>query len=178
MAILKLIKYPNPILKEVSTPVTEFDSLIKRILNDMLESMHYYKGIGLAAIQIGIKKRMLVMDLRNADIDAECNMHDKPYFIVNPKIIESSKIDKSFTEGCLSFPGASVEITRPAYIILQYQNENGKLYTTTCTGLAATCIQHEIDHLDGITIPNRVKSPIQKEVFIKKVLKNIKDDAN
>ena len=148
MAIREIIKVPNPILKKVSKPVDVVDDEVRKLLDDMLDTMYDAPGIGLAAIQIGIPLRMLVIDISSVG-DQENNEKD-PQFFINPEIVGPSDNLSSFEEGCLSVPGIWEEIERPDQCIVKFVNRNGQKEEKNCKGLLATVIQHEMDHLEGI----------------------------
>lgn len=180
MKILPLVIAPDPLLKKISLPVTEINNEIQQFMKDMINTMYHEGGIGLASVQVGVLKRILVMDI-DYEVDhshhhdhESCNeIHVKnsnPQFFVNPEIIESSPNNSSFNEGCLSFPGARAEVVRPDSIKIKYLDFNGNLQLKTFDGISATCIQHEIDHLNGITFSDRI-SPLKREVILKKIKK-------
>ena len=148
MAIREIIKVPNPILKKVSKPVDVVDDEIRKVLDDMLDTMYDAPGIGLAAIQIGIPLRMLVIDI--SSVGDEDNNEKDPQFFINPEIIDPSDDLSSFEEGCLSVPGIWEEIERPDQCIVKFVNRDGQKEEKKCKGLLATVIQHEMDHLEGI----------------------------
>ena len=157
MAILDVITWPNKMLKQVSKPVSKVDSDLQKIMDDMLETMYSYQGIGLAAIQVAIPKRILVMDIGHSASryqDSEYNSAN-PIYMVNPQIIHNSNRKSTYNEGCLSFPGQFAKVIRPEEIKVEYLDYHGKKQTLTADGLLATCIQHEIDHLNGIVFIDR-----------------------
>ena len=143
MAIRKIITEPNKLLREISLPVENVGKKEQQLMDDMLDTMYAANGIGLAAIQIGVPKNVVVIDL---------NKDNKklPMFFVNPKITSKSKSLKKYEEGCLSIPNLFAEIERPSECEIQYLDYFGKEKTLTANGLLATCIQHEVDHLKGI----------------------------
>ena len=163
MAIKEIIKVPNPILKKISKPVKEVNDEIRSILDDMLDTMYDAPGIGLAAIQIGIPLRMLVIDISKEE-------KNDPLFFINPEIVEPSKDLSSFEEGCLSVPGIWEEIERPDKCKVKFLNRKGKKQEKKCNGLLATVIQHEIDHLEGIVFVDHL-SRLKKDLSIKKSIK-------
>ncbi|EFX83908.1 hypothetical protein DAPPUDRAFT_47755 [Daphnia pulex] len=152
MAVLKIVEEPSPLLHRTSLPIKTIDATIHKALDDMLETMYASSGIGLAAIQVGLLKRMLVIDLGEAS--ESDTWAGKPLKIINPQILWTSDNQNTFNEGCLSVPQHYVEISRPAEIKVRYQDETGKYHEIHAAGLLATCLQHEIDHLNGITILN------------------------
>ena len=143
MTIRKILVEPDPFLRQVSQNVEKVDDELRKLMDDMLETMYAAPGIGLAAIQIGIPKRVIVIDLSKEE-------QKKPFYFVNPKIIVKSKNNSTYEEGCLSVPGQFAEIDRPDECHVNYLDYNGQKKELKAEGLLATCIQHEIDHLEGI----------------------------
>ena len=168
MPIRKILTIPDPLLREKSIPVKEVDEEIKSLMNDMLLTMYNAPGIGLAAIQIGIPKRVIVMDL-SKDPDKK-----KPMYFVNPKIIWKSDVSSTYEEGCLSIPNQFARIDRPEKCHVQYLDYNGQEKELKADGLLSTCIQHEIDHLNGILFIDYL-SKLKKDMIIKKISKDKKD---
>ena len=168
MAIREIIKVPNPILKKVSKPVDQVDDEIRGILDDMLDTMYDAPGIGLAAIQIGIPLRMLVIDI--SSIGEKENNEKNPQFFINPEIIAPSNNLSSFEEGCLSVPGFNETISRPDKIDLIYQDLKGNIHHEQPEGLLTVCIQHEMDHLEGKLMVDYI-SPIKRDRIRKKLSK-------
>lgn len=177
MKILPLVIAPDPLLKKVSEPVEKFDEALTSFAKEMVNVMYGEHGVGLAAVQVGVLKRVVVID-----VDYELEDHDhhncghvhvtntNPRYFINPEIIESSKESSSFDEGCLSFPGARSEITRPKDVRIKYQDLSGNEKEEKMTGLLATCIQHEIDHLNGITFVDYI-SKLKREMILNKLKK-------
>ncbi len=171
--IKPIITVPDPILKQVSKPVSEVNDEIRELLADMLETMYDAKGIGLAAIQIGVPLRVIVMDLVWGKEGAgEARL---PRYFINPEIIEASNDMRPYEEGCLSVPEYYEEIERPAKIKLKYLNENGEEIIEDADNMFATCIQHEIDHLNGIVFIDKLSS-LKRERALAKV-KKVKRNA-
>ena len=168
MAVKKILSIPDPILREKSIPVKKVDKDIKNLMDDMIETMYNAPGIGLAAIQIGIPKRVIVMDI-SKDKDKK-----NPMFFINPKIIWKSKVLSTYEEGCLSIPNQFAEVQRPDKCHFKYLDYNGNEKEIKAEGLLSTCIQHEIDHLDGILFIDYL-SKLKKDIIIKKVSKNKKE---
>tara|TARA_Y100001970_G_C14148639_1_gene811338 strand:- start:802 stop:1326 length:525 start_codon:yes stop_codon:yes gene_type:complete len=168
MSKKKILTLPDPILREVSEPVNKVDKEIKHLMDDMLETMYAAPGIGLAAVQIGILKRVIVIDL------SKDNEKKDPIFIVNPKILSQSKELVAYEEGCLSIPNQFAEIERPKSCILEYLDYSGSKKEIEAQGLLATCIQHEIDHLNGILFIDYL-SKLKKDLILKKVKKQKKE---
>ena len=168
MSKKKILTLPDPILREVSEPVNKVDKEIKHLMDDMLETMYAAPGIGLAAVQIGILKRVIVIDL------SKDNEKKDPIFIVNPKILSQSKELVAYEEGCLSIPNQFAEIERPKSCILEYLDYSGSKTEIEAQGLLANCIQHEIDHLNGILFIDYL-SKLKKDLILKKVKKQKKE---
>ena len=168
MAIRTIITEPNKLLRQVSKPVNQVGKEEQKLMKDMLETMYAANGIGLAAIQIGVPKRIIVMDLSKKEGEKE------PLYFVNPIIIERN-IDKStYEEGCLSVPNQFAEIDRPSKCDVEYLDYYGKKKLLKAEGLLATCIQHEMDHLEGILFIDYL-SKLKKSMIIKKLSKNKPD---
>ena len=158
----KILLATHPVLKRKATPVEKVDTEIKSLLKDMLKFMYESNGAGLAAPQIGIEKRLVTMDVRHVEPES------KAFCMVNPEIIWSSKETKTETEYCLSVPGIGVSVKRPAEVKVRYLDENGKTQELHATGFMAYCIQHEIDHLDGITTLSYL-SALRRKMALKKL---------
>ena len=146
MALREILTEPNKILRQKSINVDVVDKEIQKLMDDMLETMYAAPGIGLAAIQVGIPKRIIVLDIAQKEKEGEKN----PMFFVNPEIIDKSKTNSTYEEGCLSVPDQFAEIARPKKIEVEYLDYNGEKKLLNAEGLLATCIQHEMDHLEGI----------------------------
>jgi peptide deformylase len=167
MTIKPLIILPDPLLRQVSTKVEQVDDQIRTLADDMLATMYDAPGIGLAAIQVGIAKRMLVIDLSKEGEDK------KPQVFINPEILASSDERSTYEEGCLSIPDYYAEVERPARITVKHINIEGKEETSAADGLLATCLQHEIDHLNGVLFIDHI-SRLKREMVIKKFTKAAK----
>ncbi len=167
MTIKKILTEPNPFLRQKSKKVDLVDDSIRSLMDDMLETMYAAPGIGLAAIQIGVPKRVIVIDL------ARENEKKNPLYFVNPEIITNSKTDASYEEGCLSVPGQFAEISRPDKCKVKFLNYQGEEKIFEADGLLATCIQHEIDHLEGILFIDYL-SKLKKSMIMKKLSKHKK----
>ena len=142
MSVMKILTFPDPRLRTVADPVEKFDKSLKKLTDDMLETMYSENGIGLAATQVNVHKRIIVMDISEE--------RNEPRVFINPEVqIKSNKSLFTFSEGCLSVPGFNEEITRPDQIILKWQNLDGDRLEDEPGGLLTVCIQHEIDHLEG-----------------------------
>ena len=164
MTIKPLIILPDPLLRQQSKPVETVDSEILRLADDMLETMYDAPGIGLAAIQIGVARRMLVIDLSRDDEE------NKPQVFINPEILKVSDDVSTYEEGCLSIPDYYAEVERPASLTVGYVDRDGKQQTVEADGLLATCLQHEIDHLNGVLFIDHI-SRLKRDMVIKKFTK-------
>ncbi len=164
MAIKTIITEPNKILRQISKSVDKVGEEEKKLMDDMLDTMYNAKGIGLAAIQIGIPKRIIVLDLSGKD------NKKNPMYFVNPTIIKKNNQNTTYEEGCLSVPNQFAEIDRPSKCEIEYLNYNGDKQYLKAEGLLATCIQHEIDHLEGILFIDYL-SKLKKTMIIKKLSK-------
>jgi peptide deformylase len=164
----KIVIEPDPILRKESKPVEKVDDELRRLLDDMLETMYAAPGIGLAAVQVGILKRLIVIDI-SKDKDKK-----EPLFLINPKITSKSKQTSTYEEGCLSLPGHFAEIERPAECQVKFIDYNGKKKEIKADGLLSTCIQHEVDHLDGVLFIDYL-SKLKKDMIIKKLVKHKKE---
>ena len=167
MAIRKILTEPDSFLRQKSHKVENVDDDIRSLMNDMLETMYAAPGIGLAAIQIGVPKRVIVIDLAR---DGE---KKKPLYFINPEIITNSDTDALYEEGCLSVPGQFAEINRPDKCKVKFLDYNGQEKILETEGLLATCIQHEMDHLEGILFIDYL-SKLKKTMIIKKLSKQKK----
>ncbi len=165
MSLQPIVTLPDEkTLREVSRPVAHVDSHVRKLWDDMLETMYHAPGIGLAAIQIGVPQRLLVIDLSK---DGE---EKKPLFVANPEITWSSEARSDYEEGCLSIPEYYEMVTRPAEVKVRYLDRQGEAQEMHATGLMATCLQHEIDHLNGILFIDHI-SRLKRERVLKKFQK-------
>lgn len=185
MAILPILEVPDPRLKTISTPVTEFDEGLKKLVEDMFDTMYDAPGIGLAAIQVGVPKRILVIDLQEPaehhhDHDGPCNHEHEvvrnPRIFINPEILDPSEDHSTYTEGCLSVPDQFAEVERPARIRARWQDLDGNVHEEEMEGLMATCLQHEMDHLEGILFIDHL-SRLKRQMVLKKLEKQRKTAA-
>ena len=170
MAILPILIAPHPTLKAKAKPVKEVTDGLRTLLDDMLETMYDAPGIGLAANQIGSLERVLVMDCGSRDEEET----PRPMKIINPEITGVSEELSSYEEGCLSIPEQYAEVERPAVVRVKYLDEHGKQHEQLFDGLEATCVQHEIDHLDGILFVDHL-SNLKRNMLMKKLKKLIKE---
>jgi peptide deformylase len=170
MALLKIRVWPDPVLKKKGEKVTVFDENLRQLLEDMAETMYANKGIGLAGQQVGITKRILVCDV---PLDEQENKTTGLMFLINPEIVgKNGKI--VFKEGCLSFPGLEIEIERARNVWVKFQNVDGEEKELEASGLFAVCLQHEIDHLDGIVFVDRV-GPVKRRLALREFQKLMKE---
>ncbi len=172
MAIREILTVPNPVLKQVSTPVSEVTDDLRRLMDDMLETMYDAPGIGLAAVQIGEPVRIIVMDLQEKPEGAEPDAEGvkAPRYFVNPEIVWKSEDLAPYEEGCLSVPEVYDEVQRPARVRLRYLDYNGNAVEEEADGLFATCIQHEMDHLEGVLFIDHL-SKLKRDRAVSKVKK-------
>lgn len=167
MALLKILHYPEPLLKQKSQPVSEFNDALRQLADRMAETMYDAPGVGLAAPQVGVLKRLIVMDCSTGEEPADLIL------AVNPEIV-SREGESLEEEGCLSVPGFWANVQRAAKATMRYQDVEGNVQQRTAEGLLAICMQHEIDHLDGILFVDRL-SPLKRSLFRKKYLKMLKE---
>lgn len=168
MAILPILQYPDPHLKLVAQPVTDFDHTLSVLVENMFDTMYAAHGVGLAATQVGVLSRVITMNIATTE-------HSMPLCLINPRIIAADG-DITFEEGCLSFPGIYVKIRRKSHITLEYCDLTGSVQQLECSGLQAICIQHELDHLQGIVFLDHL-SPL-KQAMLRKKLNKIKNREN
>ena len=168
MSVKDIITVPNEILKKISEPIVNVGVNEKKLINDLFETMYNSKGIGLAAVQVGILKRVLVIDVSSKD------EKKNPMSFINPVIKNLSDETSVYEEGCLSIPETFIEIERPKICEVEYIDLNGKKKTIKCEGLLSTCLQHEINHLDGKLIIDHL-SKLKRDIIIKKISKTKKN---
>jgi len=162
MTIKPLIILPDPLLRQVSTPVERVDSDLLRLADDMFETMYDAPGIGLAAVQIGVPRRLLVLDV------AKEGEEKQPQVFINPEILASSDDVSVYEEGCLSIPDYYAEVERPATVTVRYLDRNGQQQTIEADDMLATCLQHEIDHLNGVLFIDHL-SRLKRSMALKKL---------
>ena len=175
MALRQILTEPDEILREKSLKVNQVDEDLKKLMDDMLETMYAAPGIGLAAIQVGVPKRVIILDIGWRDKSESTNeekqvARKKPMYFVNPEIISKSTNNSIYEEGCLSVPGQFAEIERPDKCHIKYLDYYGQPKELVAEGMLATCIQHEMDHLEGILFIDYL-SKLKKSMIIKKLLK-------
>lgn len=164
MAVLPIVLLPDPVLRQKAEPVAAVDAEIKALMDNMLETMYDAPGIGLAAPQVGISARVIVMDCSDDDAEPE------PICMANPEIIRLGETRETMEEGCLSIPGHRGEVSRPVELDIRYLDENGEPQERHAEGLLAVCIQHEIDHLDGVLFIDYL-SRLKRDMIIRKMTK-------
>jgi peptide deformylase len=182
MTIRDIIKLPDPVLRQTSTEIETVDDDVRRLLDDMLATMYDAPGIGLAAVQIGIPKRIITIDAssRSAEEDedpgpeSEADRPDGPLFLINPVIVSSSDERSTYEEGCLSIPEYFAEVERPAEVQIEYVDYHGKKQELKADGLLATCIQHEVDHLNGVLFIDYL-SKLKRDLVVRKFTKAEKE---
>jgi peptide deformylase len=173
MALKPIITPPDRRLRLKSQPVAVVDDAVRALMDDMLETMYDAPGIGLAAIQIGVPKRVIVMDIARREDDGA---NPDPMFIVNPEILWTSEEQSCYEEGCLSVPDYREDVFRPAKVKFTYLDRQGQRQEVDADGLLATCIQHEIDHLNGILFVDHI-SRLKRDRILKKFSKSAKRDS-
>ena len=169
MAILPIIEAPDPRLKTVSTPVEAFDEALQVLIDDMLETMYDAPGIGLAAIQVGVPKRLLVMDLQEKNEETGATIHE-PRVFINPEILKTSEEMSVYNEGCLSVPDQYADVERPKTVRARWLDRDGKRHEQELDEMLATCLQHEMDHLEGILFIDHL-SKLKRDMVLKKLQK-------
>jgi peptide deformylase len=175
MAIRPILEVPDPRLRQISSPVEEVTDEVRELVSDMFETMYDAPGIGLAAIQVGVPKRILVIDLQEPTEEGGEPVRD-PRVFINPEILESSDQEVPYTEGCLSVPDQFAEVDRPDRIRARWLDLDGKAREEEITGLLATCLQHEMDHLNGVLFIDHL-SRLKREMILKKLAKQRKEQG-
>lgn len=170
MAILPIIEVPDPRLRAISAPVETFDDDLQRLIDDMFETMYDAPGIGLAAIQVGVPKRLLVIDLQEEEEGVK-----NPRVFINPEFSDPSEDLTVYTEGCLSIPDQFADVTRPTTVRAKWQDRDGKVHDELIEGLLATCLQHEVDHLNGVVFTDHL-SRLKRDMVLKKLEKQRKQN--
>lgn len=169
MAILPIIEAPDPRLKTVSTPVETFDEALQTLIDDMFETMYDAPGIGLAAIQVGVPKRLLVMDLQEKNEETGATIRE-PRVFINPEILQTSEEMSVYNEGCLSVPDQYADVERPKTVRARWLDRDGKRHEQELDEMLATCLQHEMDHLEGILFIDHL-SKLKRDMVLKKLQK-------
>jgi peptide deformylase len=169
MAILPIIEAPDPRLKVVSTAVDVVDDAVRSLIDDMFETMYDAPGIGLAAIQVGVAQRILVIDLQEKNEETDETVRN-PMVFINPEILEESEELTVYNEGCLSVPEQYADVARPSVVRAQWLDRDGNTRNELIDGLLATCLQHEMDHLEGILFIDHL-SKLKRDILLKKLIK-------
>ena len=169
MAIRPIFETPDPILRQISKPVEVFDHELKTLIADMFETMYAAPGIGLAAVQVGVPIRLLVIDLQEPEEEGGEPVRD-PRVFINPEVLWHSDTEVPYTEGCLSVPEQYAEVMRPDQIRARWQDENGETHEEEIDGLLAICLQHEMDHLNGVLFIDHL-SRLKRDMVLKKLAK-------
>jgi peptide deformylase len=176
MAILKIYETPDDMLRQISKPVDTVDDGIRALIKDMFETMYDAPGIGLAAVQVGHPIRLLVMDLQEPENpeDPKSAVIKEPRVFINPEILSHSESEVPYTEGCLSVPDQYADVMRPDRIRAKWLDENGKAHEEHMDGLLAVCLQHEMDHLEGVLFIDHL-SKLKRDMVLKKLAKARKE---
>jgi peptide deformylase len=175
MAMLPIVEVPDPRLRQISSPVETVDDGVRKLVADMFETMYAAPGIGLAAIQVGVPKRILVIDLQEPEEEGGEPVK-KPLVFINPEILAHSDQDVPYSEGCLSIPDQYAEVDRPDLIRARWLDEKGVAHEVEIDGLLAVCLQHEMDHLNGILFIDHL-SRLKRDMVLKKLAKQRKELA-
>ena len=173
MAILPILEVPDPRLRQISTPVETVDDEVRKLVADMFETMYDAPGIGLAAIQVGVPKRVLVIDLQEPE-EEDGEPVRRPLVFINPEIVRHSEREVPYNEGCLSIPDQYAEVDRPDRIRARWLDETGAAHDEEIEGLLAVCLQHEMDHLEGILFIDHL-SRLKRDMVLKKLAKQRKE---
>ena len=173
MAILRILETPDPVLRQISTPVETVDDELRALIADMFETMYDAPGIGLAAVQVGVPRRVLVMDLHEPAEDGG-EVVKEPRVFINPEILTHSEEEVPYTEGCLSVPDQYAEVMRPDRVRARWLDEQGAAHEEDLDGLLAVCLQHEMDHLEGVLFIDHL-SRLKREMVLKKLAKARKE---
>ncbi len=170
MAKRSIILLPDPVLRLVAAPIGTVDDEVRRLADDLLETMYEAPGVGLAAPQVGVSRRLIVLDVSEKDDEKQ------PHVMINPVIVQRSDEPNVHEEGCLSIPDVRAEIERPTSVVVRYVDRNGALRELSADGLLATCVQHEIDHLEGRLLIDYM-SRLRREMVVKRFKKLARDRA-
>ena len=173
MAILPILEVPDPRLRRISEPVAEVTDEIRTLIADMFETMYDAPGIGLAAAQVDVPIRLLVMDLGDGPEDEEGKGTPNPRVFINPELYDPSEDYSVYNEGCLSVPDQYADVERPATVRVRWLDEQGRQHDERLDGLTATCLQHEMDHLNGVLFIDHI-SKLKREMVIRKFTKAAK----
>jgi peptide deformylase len=176
MSLLPIIEIPDPILRAESAPVEAINDDVTRLVRDMFDTMYAAPGIGLAAVQVAVPRRLLVIDLQDPEEEGGEPVRN-PFVFINPEIVERSDEWKTYNEGCLSIPDQYAEVERPATVRATWLDETGKQREGEFDGLMAVCLQHEVDHLNGVLFIDHL-SRLKRDMVVKKVLKARRERDN
>jgi peptide deformylase len=178
MSLLPIIEVPDPLLRSESQPVERIDDDLKRLIADMFETMYQAPGIGLAGVQVAVPRRLLIIDLQDPDPVAEGEEEGppvkRPHVFINPEILDRSEARKTYTEGCLSIPDQYAEVERPDIVRARWLDQDGKAREGEFDGLMSICLQHEVDHLNGVLFIDYL-SRLKRDMIVKKVVKARRD---
>ncbi|MGZ8295815.1 MAG: peptide deformylase [Allosphingosinicella sp.] len=172
MAIRPIIEAPDPLLRQISSPVEAITPEIQTLIDDMFETMYAAPGIGLAAIQVGVPRRILVIDLQDPE-EEEGEPVRNPMTFINPEILRASETPRPYNEGCLSVPDQYAEVERPDSIRARWLDRDGKVHEEELEGMLATCLQHEMDHLEGVLFIDYL-SRLKRDMILRKLAKQRK----
>ena len=175
MAIRPIIEAPDPLLRQISSPVETITPEVQTLIDDMFETMYAAPGIGLAAIQVAVPRRVVVIDLQEPEAEGGEGVKT-PIAFVNPEIVSASEELQTYNEGCLSIPEQYGEVTRPAQVRARWLDEQGKQHEENLDGLLAICLQHEMDHLEGILFIDHL-SKLKRDMVLKKLAKARRERA-
>ncbi|MCY7398950.1 MAG: peptide deformylase [Sphingomonas bacterium] len=173
MAILRILETPDPVLRQISTPIETVDDATRALIADMFETMYDAPGIGLAAVQVGVAKRLLVMDLGEPEEEGGEPVKE-PRVFINPEIVSHSDYEIPYNEGCLSVPDQYAEVMRPDRIRARWLDEHGERHEEDLDELLAVCLQHEMDHLEGVLFIDHL-SKLKRDMVLKKLAKARKE---
>lgn len=173
MALLPIIEVPDAMLRAKSAPVERIDDDLRRLVSDMFDTMYAAPGIGLAAVQVAVPRRVMVIDLQDPEEEGGEPVC-KPHAFINPEIVWSSDERRVYNEGCLSIPDQYAEIERPASVRARWLDEQGQSHEAEVDGLLATCVQHEVDHLDGVLFIDHL-SRLKRDIVLRKLAKARKE---
>ncbi|MES2214818.1 MAG: peptide deformylase [Pseudomonadota bacterium] len=176
MSVLPLIIAPDQILRKKSLPVEVFDEALRSFIKNMIETMYHDRGIGLAAVQVGVHKRILIIDLKEDDDNPDRPADFFPLVVINPEIVQISEAECTATEGCLSVPGQYLDVIRPESVTVKYKDGYGKEHMIECKDWFARCMLHEIDHLDGKLLIDYV-SNLKRDVILRKLTRAKRQNA-
>jgi peptide deformylase len=169
MGLLPIIEIPDPILRAQSAPVERVDGELKRLVSDMFETMYAAPGIGLAAVQVAVPRRVMVIDLQEPEEEGG-EAVKRPHVFINPEILSRSDARKTYNEGCLSIPEQYAEVERPDLVRVRWTDADGRGREEEFGGLMSVCIQHEVDHLDGVLFIDHL-SRLKRDMVVRKVMK-------